>query len=353
MLYADQFTFEGIEPIEQRFIARAEGAAYLVVKDRTVSEVEETVGRLDLTDEDLAPYLPDALSSAMVVGLDEAGPAWDEDEGDPDEPWEPPDPAPPDGDGLSTTDKMKAALRWVREVAIRHTTGEAYRRFRVKLYSPKAVDVLASGQFVCRNDRFDLDEYGAPAAPPPIPVPTFDEAAQAGSVKGLKALGDYYAQWGAIVLGSVGQLQGVNNAMLARLHRQLQESRDQVDQLVASILEFRVKEIEVQEERLADEREGDARTALAREALGQLGAAANTFLASRGMSPEMIDVFTQLGGSPELMATLKEPHVRELMKDPDNLKSLAEMLRQAGAQATAASTDGANADPTPSHPAAS
>ena len=345
MLYADQFTFEGFEPIEQRFLTRAEGASYLVVKDRTVSEVEETLGRLDLTEHDVAPYLPDALSSAMVGGLDEGEAVWDEGAEDPDEPWEPPDPA-PDDDGLSTAEKMKAALRWVREVAIRNTVGEPYRRFRVKLYSPKAVDVLASGQFVCRNDRFDLNEYGAPATPPSIPVPTFDEAARAGSVKGLKALGDYYAQWGAIVLGSVGQLQGVNNAMLARLHRQLQESRDQVDQLVASILEFRVKEIEVQEERLADERDGDARTALAREALGQLGAAANTFLASRGMSPEMIDVFTQLGGSPDLMAALKEPHVRELMKDPDNLKSLAEMLRQVGATALA------QPNPTPNEGAA-
>ena len=54
---------------------------------------------------------------------------------------------------------------------------------------------------------------------------------------------------------------GVNNAMLARLHRQLQESRGQVDQLVASSLEFRVKELEAAEERAA-ERDGDARTTL-------------------------------------------------------------------------------------------
>jgi len=38
-------------------------------------------------------------------------------------------------------------------------------------------------------------------------------------VRGIKVLGDYCAQWGQIVLGSVGQLQGVNNAMLGRLHR--------------------------------------------------------------------------------------------------------------------------------------
>ncbi len=347
MQYGDQFTFEGLEPIEKRFLARAHGAAYLVVKDRTVSEQEESLGRVDLTEADIAPYMPDALSSMLDdgSGWSEDEPPWDDEEPSDDDEAPEPEPA---SSGISPDQMMRAALRWVREVAIRNTTGEQYRRFRVKLYSPKAVDVLASGQFVCRNDRFDLTEYASPATPPPIPAPTFDEAARAGSVKGLKALGDYYAQWGAIVLGSVGQLQGVNNAMLARLHRQLQESRDQVDQLVASILEFRVKEIEVQEERLADERDGDARTELAREALGQLGAAANTFLASRGMTPDLLDVATQLGGSPELMATLKEPSVRDLMKDPDNLKNLAEMLRQAGAHAQAAQQPSA---PTPNEPA--
>ena len=336
MPYADHFTFEGIEPIERRFLARVDGAAYLVVKDRTVSEHEETLGRLDLTEQDVAPYLPDALCNALGAAnqqMDE--PDWEDDD-EPDESWEPPDDPDPPSSGPSKTEMMEAALRWVREVAIRNTTGESYRRFRVKLYSPKAVDVLASGQFVCRNDRFDLDQYAAPAAPPPIPTPTFDEAEGAGAVKGLKALGDYYAQWGAIVLGSVGQLQGVNNAMLARLHRQLQESRDQVDQLVASILEFRVKEIEVQEERLSDEREGDARTALAREALGQLGQAANAFLAGRGLSPESVELLGVLSTSPDLMAALKEPSVRSLMQAPANLKDLAEMLRQVGAQAQAA-----------------
>jgi hypothetical protein len=337
--YGDQFNFEGIGPIEQRFLARVEGAVYLVVKDRTVSEHEETLGRLDLTPEDVAPYLPDAqLASAMV-----ADEPWDDD--GPSEAWEPES----EPDKPSPVEMMKAALRWVREVAIRNTTGESHRRFRVKLYAAKAIDVLASGQFVCRNDRFDLTEYATPATPPPIPAPTFEEAEGAGAVKGLKALGDYYAQWGAIVLGSVGQLQGVNNAMLARLHRQLQESRDQVDQLVASILEFRVKEIEVQEERLSDEREGDARTALAREALGQLGQAANAFLAGRGLSPESVELLGMLGASPDLMAALKDPKVRALMQEPDNLKSLAEMLRQAGSQAQAANEA---ATPPPTSPAA-
>jgi len=343
VLHDDSFTFEGLEPIEQRFLRRVAGASYLVIKDRSERNHEETLDRLDLTDEELDPYLDHPFGLAPLAQADDDG--WD-DEPDEDEDEDDDDPDEDDDDEepsrsfiggsepLTDAEKIRAAFRWVRECAIRNTVGDRSTRFRVKLYGPKGVNCLATGQFVCRNDAYDLDDAVMPKLE--IPAPTFDEAARAGSVKGLKALGDYYAQWGQIVLGSVGQLQGVNNAMLARLHRQLQESRGQVDQLVASILEFRVKELEMAEERAADERDGDARTTLAREALGQLGTAASAFLAGRGMTPEMIDVFGQIGGSPELMAALKDASVRDLMKDPDNLKALAEMLRQAGEQARAA-----------------
>ena len=341
MLHEDGFTFEGLEPIEQRFLRRAAGATYLVIKDRSERNHEETLDRLELTEDDLAPYLDRPFGLAPLAQDDddwEDDPQEDDedldDEGSEDEDDDAPAAGAFDSEQLTHAEVIRAAFRWIRECAVRNTVGDRSTRFRVKLYGPKGVNCLATGQFVCRNDAYDLDDAVMPKLE--IPAPTFDEAARAGSVKGLKALGDYYAQWGQIVLGSVGQLQGVNNAMLARLHRQLQESRGQVDQLVASILEFRVKEIEVQEDRLADERDGDARTTLAREALGQLGAAANTFLASRGMTPDMLEVFTQLGGSPELMAALKDPAVRALMQDGDNLKGLAEMLRQAGAQAQAA-----------------
>jgi len=332
--YGDAFTFEGLDPIERRFLSRADEGAYIVVKDRTHREQEDALGRLDLTADQVAPYLDAPELDGAFDDDDPSDPYDDDYDPDPDEEAEPSRSV--GSEELSPREIMQAALRWLRDTAIRNTVGEPQCRFRVRMFSVKGHKVVDSGHFVCRNDDEQVPEPESEGPPLRIPTPTFDEAARSGSVKGLKALGDYYAQWGAIVLGSVGQLQGVNNAMLGKLHKQLEESRGQVDQLVASILEFRVKEIEVQEERLADERDGDARTTLAREALGQLGAAANTFLASRGMTPDMLEVFSQLGASPELMAALKDPAVRALMQDQDNLKGLAEMLRQAGSQAQAA-----------------
>lgn len=200
--------------------------------------------------------------------------------------------------------------------------------------------VVDTASFVCKNVDHDLDlpvpTGSTGLAPEPelrIPTPTFDEGAAVGASRGLRALGDYYAQWGQIVLGSVGQLQGVNNAMTARLHRQLQESRDQVDQLVASILEFRVAELRMADERRSDQRSEDNRTELAKHALQQLGDMAKSLLTARGIPAELADVLGAIGQSPALVTALNEPDVRALRQEPQNLELLAGMLRQAGQQA--------------------
>jgi hypothetical protein len=331
-----RFIFEGLEPIEQRFLARAGHGAYIALKDRTDRKHEEGVGRVDLDAAQLAEFLTDTDDDELGFG----GALADD---EPSEPWYDED-EPKGNEDHSPEQLMRAALRWVRATAIRNTSGDAKRHFRVRLFGPKGYSALDGGHFDCLDRTVDeQDDEPLPEIPPPDP-----RFAQSASMsKGLGALGEFYAQWGRIVLGSVGQIQGVNNNLLEKLHKQLQDARDQNDQLIAAILEARVAEIESKETRAATEHEGDARHALAKEALGQLGAAANTFLASKGMSPEMIDIFGQLGGSPDLIAALKDPKVRALMQDPDNLKGLAEMLKQAGVQAQAAQQPPSNETPNP------
>jgi len=337
----ESFSFEGLEPIEDRIRRLSPDAAYLVIQDRTIPRKDETLARFDLNEASALPYIEDEPSEEPLEDLveDDDGPAdpYDEEEEEDDDAptWDPPSSR--QRASLSRELILRAACLWIRDVAVRNTVGEEYCRFRVKVYGPKGARMLDSAQFVCRNHDADLHlPLLADKDLPRIPAPTFEQAATAGGAKGIKALGDYYAQWGQIVLGSVGQLQGVNNAMLNRLHRQLRQARDQVDQLVAAILENRYKELELAEERRADERAGDARTELAREALNQLGDAAKAFLTARGVTPELADVLGVIGTSPELVSTLSDPDVRALMQDPANLKSLAQMLKAAAAQARAA-----------------
>jgi len=334
----DKFSFERIEPLQDRIQRLAQDAAYVQVWDRTDRKNEQNLGRFDLTATDALPYLTERAQPAPLE-MDDDGPAdpyegsfgaydeLEEDLEDPEPHYEPPTPL----------EIAQAACRWMRELAIGNTVGEAWCRFRVKVFGPKGMKVLHTGTFICRNHDFDI-ELPVPEAlrDLKIPSPSFEESANAGAAKGIKALGDYYAQWGRIVLGSVGQLQGVNNEMLGRLHKQLSESRGQVDQLVASILENRFNELQMVEERQADERADGARHALAREALSQLGDAAKAFLTAKGVNPEMADVLGVLGSSPELMGALNDPDVRVLMQDPANLGSLAQMLKAAAHQARAA-----------------
>jgi len=131
--------------------------------------------------------------------------------------------------------------------------------------------------------------------------------------------------------------------MHARLHSKLHESRGQVDELVASILEHRYNEVEAHERRRLEERAGDTRTELARDALRQLGSAASAFLAGKGMPPDLAEVYGSISASPELTEVLRSPGVRTLMKDPDNLRGLAAMLQAAGLQAEAAQQNAAAA----------
>ena len=341
----EKFSFEGLEPIERRVLNLADEIAYLVLYDRTDRKNEEKLGRLDLNEGDTLPWRVDSDApgshsdlrnvAGRVDDEDEPADPWDDDEDQVEDDDEdegaraPGQPRPP----IPMKVLAEAGCRWVREMACSNTVGEPYLRLRLRVYAPKGDRMLFSGQFVCRNHGVDLDIPTADELPKlDLPKPSFDEAALAASAKGVKALGDFYAQWGRLVLGSMSQLQGVNNSMVAKLHKQVEVSRDQIDLLVASILEDRVQQAERDDQRRSEERQGDARHALAKEAISQLGQAAQAFLAAKGVSPEMADLLGTLSASPELMDTLKKPGVRELMADPDNLASLAAMLEQAAAQ---------------------
>ena len=45
----------------------------------------------------------------------------------------------------------------MRDLAIGNTVGEAWCRFRVKVFGPKGMKVLHTGTFICRNHDFDIE----------------------------------------------------------------------------------------------------------------------------------------------------------------------------------------------------
>ena len=338
----DRYVFDGLDGFEKRLRRVAAEVDYLVAWDRTDRATEDPLGRFELTLNDALPYLEGAEELSETEPSDDDL-VDDDPYGDDAPPHEPEDDATRAERLLGRTpgpaDFAVAAARWLRDLAARNMAGEGLRRFRVKAYSPKGARVVETCTFACRDDDAEpMLPAAVPVADPPaldlrIPTPTFEQVETFAASRGMKALGDFYAQWGQIVLGSVGQLQQVNNGMLGRMHRDLQQSRDQVDQLIAAILNLRVTEAELADERAAASRSDDTRAALAQQALQQVGEAARAFLAAKGMAPEMAETVGAIGQSPELVATLQDPDVRVLMRDPANLKMLADMLKHAAQHA--------------------
>ena len=44
-----------------------------------------------------------------------------------------------------------AAVAWLHELARRNTVGEPWRRFRVNVWGPQGLRLVDSGQFICRD----------------------------------------------------------------------------------------------------------------------------------------------------------------------------------------------------------
>ena len=310
---AHRFTFDGLSTIERLLRKHGTGIAYVVLRDRTVRAKAETVGRFDLEPESAVYYLPEPDPTGFEGSLP-----------------------------LTHDDLVQAALNWMRETSSANTVGDRRRKYRVKIFGPTGDRMLESAQFYC-CDAEASDEHEVDDEPPALPVVHqaspellhLTAAEQEGVAVGMRALGEYYARWGEMVLNGVDRLQRVGDNSLDKVHGQLQDARGQVDTLLASVVRFRLKEIRAANDRHTQDRKTDAKTELANTALEKLGEAAQAFMVGQGLQPETMEVVATLGRSPALMAALHDPDVRALMEDPAHLDHLATMLRSAGQQARA------------------
>ena len=355
----DRFIFEDLDLIEARLRRLSEDAAYLVLQDRTVKGKDVRLGRFDLTEVDARPWIDDAdpnpLSEREEDDEWQADPADQREEADADaDLGEDPDLDPEDVDDpdddlpaheaeLSWGQIKQAAILWVRDTAIRNTAGRSRRRFRLKIMGPKASAVVDSGHFGCQDrsyrphrspirEELEPDPAALPELPP---LPPVEDMGSPDPGDPVQALGRYYTQFGHLVLGTIGQLQGINNSMTHRLSSDLNRSRDQVEELVGAILESRAAQVEQAHSHAIQHTQVDARTALAREAISNFGEAARAALAIPNLPPEMLGLAKVVGQNPELLRTLNDPAVQALLADPGHVSMLGDLLKHFAAQAQA------------------
>jgi hypothetical protein len=193
------------------------------------------------------------------------------------------------------------------------------KRFRIRVYGPKGLSTLVSGSFACRDMGHVME---LAVEDDPMELETVD-----GEAVGMAALGQYYAQFGKLLLSSTMRLQSMSDRTLARMGRQLDESRSQIDTLVAATLDYRFREVEAAEVRTAETRESEARNQLVRETVGQLAEAAKA-VASMGATAELEPVLALVREKPEVLTLLKSESVKELLANPDQLQALLAMLGQ-------------------------
>ncbi len=339
-----RFSFDGLETIERMIRRCGDETCYIRVWDRTAREKEDALDRFDFTA---------ASASSFLSSMEDDEEDDDEPEDDDEERDEydfarafhaqaartRPAPKLPEDKAELRKFLAETACRWLRVVAQRNSIGEPCRRFRVKIYGPKGLNTNSTGSFSC-TDENAADQAAQMGVLVPqtradlqVPPPSFEVAEAVAATQGMRALGDFYSQWGRMVLGSVHELQGVSNAMIVKLHDQLDGSRDQVDQLVAAVIQQRVAEVEAAEQRQVNTRQDDTRAEVAKHAIAQLADAAKVMLGARGLPPELAEVAGVLGQHPELVALLTDPNVRKLLSDPAQVQMAVNLLRELAANA--------------------
>lgn len=325
---SDAPTFTDLDEIVDRIVEDAEELAYVTLTDRTDRRREERVGRLDMGPADLLPWLDDEI-------VEDGPPNFTE-------------PHQLEPDVLE-----RAIARWLMATVEPYLNGGGVSRFRVRAYAIKGYRVLTGGVFTAEvpSDGLPQDSSLAPHADVLVPANTlsFETLEVEGAAPGMRALGSYYAQFGGLIMGSMRQIQGMNHEVIDRLSKQLRDQQGQLDEVLGALLEVRAAASMQQVHEDAEVRKQHVQLQLAEQAINGIGEAAKAFaMAKTGLDPALAGLAKTLSGSPELLETLQDGEVQALMADPENLKMVSMMLKQAAAakaaaavQASAAKADAA------------
>lgn len=332
----ERFTFHDIDLIENRIRRLSEDAAYLVLQDRTTKDSDDRVGRFDLIEASAWPWKKEPIEAVEPSG--EQAEREEDGEGDTEE-----EEADDIEAELTWPQVKEAACRWLRDTALRHAAGQSPRRFRMKVLGPKGSSLLDSGHFGCTDRHWRprvVEVAPAPSdAPPqgPPPHPALPNPADAGALPAGDAIGAlaiYYTQFGQLVLGTFGQLQAINLGNVTRLSQDLDRSRDQVEELVASILNHRASEVEQLHRHAVDQQRTDATTVIARDFVSHVGEATRQWLGTKALPPQLAGLAPLFARNPELLQALAEPNVQAMLSDPSATHTLLPMLRSFAAQHT-------------------
>jgi len=281
---------DNIKPVLRRHMCRT---GYVSLQDRTVRSREEQVGRLDLDPSDLMPYLDDPGC---------------------------PEPLPLEA-------KVHAVFKWARALAVNNSV-DPICRYRLRLLSPKGEYVVGSVSFRVENRTYAEEESRQPRD---FSVSDPYLADREATAKGLTKLGDSYVSFLDMVMSGVQQINQMMSHAFRRSQDQLEQSNKRIEQLVNVVVEQRTAAADRVHERQAEFHKEKIRSELLHSAVQEVSAAAKAIImVSGGVAPEMVDTMKKMMQNPGAAQVLQEPAIQELVKEPETVAKLVEVVKKTG-----------------------
>ena len=238
-----------------------------------------------------------------------------------------------------------AAMRWLEETVTALMSGRNHGKFKVGLWSPGGKIMIHAARFEAKNPfarRMESDEEAdveaerlgvtgrgadlAPTvhAPPPRPGVVVPEE------RAWHALGDGYTQLISLTQSTYSHIAKLQSAEIQSLSTQNKRLHETLESVSGDLRAVHIGTAEVQREEVSDAASAQIRSQLGSQFIEQLGSVGRMYFAAKsGIPPELAEMFTAIGDSPELMDALQLPGVIALMKDPETRAQLAHLLKSA------------------------
>lgn len=241
-------------------------------------------------------------------------------------------------------------MRWIEETVTALMSGRNHGKFKVGLWSPGGKIMIHSARFEAKNPfarRLESDEEAdveaerlgvvkrGPDLTPTVRAPTPRPGMAVPEERVWQALGDGYTQLISLTQSSYSHIAKLQSAEIQSLSAQNKRLHDMLESVSGDLRAVHVGTAEAQRDEVAEAAAAQMRTQLGAQFIEQLGSVGRIYFAAKsGIPPELAEVFTAMGDSPELMDALQHPGVLALLKDPGTRAQLANILKTA-AQAQA------------------
>lgn len=285
----DTITFENLTDLPERLARVWESTSHVTLLEVIDRNQTEQIARLNLTSQDIEPWLREA-----------------------------------EADETHVQHLARGVDTWVKATVAHQMYGRGSGKFKLMVWSPKGTKCQFALRFGAVSSEWD-DE--------PLPLPTPSDAAPATSThedpdwilrraKTVLSMSESSTHW------LLQAARGIISDLQAHLRRQTQEYNRLLDvflsqdRLAATAITSSTQEAERMR----------LRAELGKSTIEQLGKVTTHMVAGwNKLDPELMDVLSVIQDDDELMRTLKSPKVRSFLKDPAARAALKRVLVQFGA----------------------